>query len=61
MILSEKEGFSLILELIETLGQEEFREIIELTIRSGYAFVFCFSITSRASFEEVKSKGYLSL
>ena len=45
-----------LLELLDTAGHEEFQALREMYMKAGEIFIFCYSITSKDSFEEVKLK-----
>jgi len=48
----ELDGQTLIVEVLDTAGQEEFRSMREQWIRQGQAFFIVYSITSRSSIAE---------
>ena len=50
----EVDGKSCMLSVLDTAGQEEFFAMRDSWIRNGDCFVLVYSITSRASFEELK-------
>ncbi|KAJ3212035.1 Ras GTPase [Dinochytrium kinnereticum] len=47
------EGEPVVLDVLDTAGQEEYSAMREQYMRSGEGFLLVFSITSRSSFEEV--------
>jgi Ras-related protein Rap-2C len=44
-----------ILEILDTAGTEQFASMRDLYIKNGQGFIIVFSLTSRQSFEDVKS------
>eukprot|EP00697_Spironema_sp_BW2_P014321 gnl/Spiro4/4736_TR2367_c0_g1_i1.p2 gnl/Spiro4/4736_TR2367_c0_g1~~gnl/Spiro4/4736_TR2367_c0_g1_i1.p2 ORF type:complete len:188 (+),score=71.12 gnl/Spiro4/4736_TR2367_c0_g1_i1:98-661(+) len=46
---------TVLMEIVDTAGQEEFRALRDQYIRSGLGFLLVFSITSRHSFDEIPS------
>lgn len=44
-----------LLDVLDTAGQEEYGAMREQYMRSGEGFLLVYSITSRASFEEVST------
>jgi len=44
-----------LLDVLDTAGQEEYRAMRETYLRTGEGFLMVFSITSRASFDEVRA------
>ena len=51
----EIDGETSMLSVLDTAGQEEFFAMRDSWIRNGDCFVLVYSITSRSSFEELKS------
>ncbi|KNC48166.1 GTPase KRas [Thecamonas trahens ATCC 50062] len=49
----EIDGESVILDILDTAGQEEYSAMRDNYMRTGGGFLIVFAITSRASFEEV--------
>jgi len=47
------EGRSMVLDILDTAGQEEYTELREVYMRGGEGFVIVYSITDRKSFSEV--------
>eukprot|EP00761_Pharyngomonas_kirbyi_P010184 gb/GECH01010202.1/.p1 GENE.gb/GECH01010202.1/~~gb/GECH01010202.1/.p1 ORF type:complete len:197 (+),score=35.17 gb/GECH01010202.1/:1-591(+) len=50
----EQDGHKLILDILDTAGQEEFKTLREQYIRQGDGYMVVYSITNRDSFEEVE-------
>jgi small GTP-binding protein len=48
------DGETCLLDILDTAGQEEYSAMRDSYMRSGQAFLLAFSITSRASFDEVQ-------
>ena len=49
------DGETALLDVLDTAGQEEYSAMREQYMRSGEGFLLVYSITSRASFEEIKT------
>ncbi|KAI8899915.1 ras protein [Globomyces pollinis-pini] len=49
------DGHASLLDVLDTAGQEEYRAMREQYMRDGEGFLLVYSVTSRASFEEVQS------
>lgn len=49
------DGETALLDVLDTAGQEEYSAMREQYMRTGEGFLLVYSITSRASFEEVMS------
>ncbi|ELR24185.1 Ras subfamily protein [Acanthamoeba castellanii str. Neff] len=47
-------GHEVLMEILDTPGEEEFPPVTEQCIRTGNAFVLVYSITDQASFDEVE-------
>jgi GTPase KRas protein len=47
------DGETCLLDILDTAGQEEYSAMRDSYMRSGQAFILAFSITSRASFDEI--------
>jgi small GTP-binding protein len=48
------EGSSLVLDILDTAGQEEYTELREVYMRGGEGFIIVYSITDKKSFHEVR-------
>jgi len=48
------EGKKVLVEVLDTAGQEEYTELTDLYIQRGLGFVVVFSVTSRKTFEAVQ-------
>lgn len=47
------DGVSVLLDIVDTAGQEEFASMQDTWMRNGKGFLLVYSITSRPSFEEI--------
>lgn len=49
-------GKSYVVKLIDTAGQEDYERVRRLFYKQANAFILCYSIENRASFENIMTK-----
>lgn len=54
-------GKNYFLKLIDTAGQEDYERVRRLFYKNAHAFILCYSIDNRASFDNITQKWYKEL
>lgn len=54
-------GKNYFLKLIDTAGQEDYERVRRLFYKNAHAFILCYSIDNKASFENITQKWYKEL